>query len=65
METRDHETSPQEIAQYITTEHYTLQTARSTVLAEINGRTNLFIGAVSSAVVALAFIGQVSRPTSG
>ena len=61
MAIQDNEASPQETAQYITTEHFTLQTARSGVLTDINGRTNLFIGAVSSAVVALAFIGQVSR----
>ncbi|MBC7932240.1 MAG: hypothetical protein H7Z38_16915 [Rubrivivax sp.] len=44
----------------MTTEHFTLETARSATVAEANGRSALFMGSVSSAVVALAFIGQVS-----
>lgn len=47
-------------AQFMTTEHFTLQTAKTATVAEANGRVSLYIGAVSSAVVALAFIGQVS-----
>src|SRR3982751_1137959 len=50
----------EQILQFMTTEHFTLQTARSATVAEANGRASLFIGAVSSGVVALAFIGQVS-----
>lgn len=50
----------QQILQFMTTEHFTLQTARAATIAEANGRASLFIGSVSSAVVALAFIGQVS-----
>ena len=50
----------QQILQFMTTEHFTLQTARAATVAEANGRAALFIGSVSSAVVALAFIGQVS-----
>jgi hypothetical protein len=50
----------QQILQFMTTEHFTLQTARAATVAEANGRASLFIGSVSSAVVALAFIGQVS-----
>jgi hypothetical protein len=49
-----------QILQFMTTEHFTLQTAKSATVAEANGRSSLFIGSVSSAVVALAFIGQVS-----
>jgi hypothetical protein len=49
----------------MTTEHFTLQTARAASTAESNGRSALFIGAVSSAVVALAFIGQVSGMGEG
>jgi hypothetical protein len=41
----------------MTTEHYTLQSAQSQEVADINGRNNLFIGAVSSTLIALAFIG--------
>jgi hypothetical protein len=47
--------------QLLTTEHFTLQTARSGAIAEVNGRATLFLGAVSSALIALAFIGQISR----
>ena len=45
----------------ITTEHYNLQTGRSMTVAEANGRSTLFIGAVSGALIAIAFTGQVSR----
>jgi hypothetical protein len=44
----------------LTTEHFTLQTARSATIMETNGRSALFLSTVSSAVVALAFIGQVA-----
>ena len=44
----------------LTTEHFTLQTARSATIMESNGRSALFLSTVSSAVVALAFIGQVA-----
>jgi hypothetical protein len=50
----------QRIMQFMTTEHFTLQTARAATVAEANGRASLFIGSVSGAVVALAFVGQVS-----
>lgn len=50
----------QQILQFMTTEHFTLQTAKSATVAEANGRAALFLSSVSSAVVALAFIGQVS-----
>jgi len=45
----------------ITTEHYNLQTGRSMTVADTNGRCTLFIGAVSGALIAIAFTGQVSR----
>lgn len=45
----------------MTTEHFTLQTAKSATIAEANGRSSLFMSSVSSAVVALAFVGQVSQ----
>jgi hypothetical protein len=49
------------MAQLMTTEHVTLQTARSGAIAEVSGRATLFLGAVSSALIAFAFVGQVSR----
>jgi hypothetical protein len=51
----------QQMLQLLITEHLTLRTARSGAIAEVNGRATLFLGAVSSALIALAFIGQVSR----
>lgn len=59
-EKNDQTVKRQQIMQFMTTEHFTLQTARAATVAEANGRASLFIGAVSSGVVALAFIGQVS-----
>jgi hypothetical protein len=55
----------QQIVQFMTTEHFTLQAARSATIAEANGRCALFIGSLSSAVVALAFIGQASGLSEG
>jgi hypothetical protein len=52
---------PQQILQFLTTEHFTLQTAKAATIAEANGRSTLYLASVSSAVVALAFIGQVSQ----
>src|SRR5262252_4715436 len=45
----------------MTTEHYNLQTGRSMTVAEANGRSSLFVGAVSSGLIALAFVGQLSH----
>src|SRR5438552_12353475 len=44
-----------------TTEHYNLQAGRSMAIAETNGRSSLFVGAVSSGLIALAFVGQISH----
>ena len=45
----------------MTTEHLNLQTARAMAIAEANGRASLFVGAVSSGLVALALVGQLSQ----
>jgi hypothetical protein len=45
----------------LTTEQFNLQTARMGTIAEANGRSTLYLGALSSAVIALAFVGQASR----
>src|SRR5215472_2454332 len=45
----------------MTTDHYSLQTGRSMTIAEVNGRSSLFVGAVSSGLIALAFVGQISH----
>jgi hypothetical protein len=52
---------PQGLLQALTTEHFTLQTARSATIADSNGRSTLYLSTVSGAVVALAFIGQVAQ----
>jgi hypothetical protein len=51
---------PQELLTVLTTEHFTLQGARSSTITESSARAALFIGAVSSALVALGFIAQAS-----
>jgi hypothetical protein len=52
-----------EVLQMMIAEHNNLQAIRSGTIFDSNGRTNLFLGTVSSAVVALAFIGQTSGMT--
>lgn len=46
---------------FLTTEHASLQSARLTCIIELNGRVTGFLAAVSSAIVALAFVGQVTE----
>ena len=60
MDTQADKATQEQILQFMTTEHLALQTASSATIAEANGRSALFLSSVSSAVVALAFIGQVS-----
>jgi hypothetical protein len=45
----------------LTTEHFTLQGARSQTMSEISARASLFVFSVSSALIALGFISQVSQ----
>jgi len=45
----------------LTTEQFNLQTARMGTIAEANGRSTLYLGALSSTVIALAFIGQANE----
>ena len=46
---------------FATTEHFNLQTARAVTVSEANGRASIYLAAVSSNLIALAFIGQMSR----
>jgi len=41
---------------FVTTEHFVLQGARSATIAESNGRANMFLAAVSGALVALGLV---------
>ena len=65
MERQQDEQTPTELPSSIitmmTTEHYNLQSGRSMTVSDINGRAALFIGAVSSTLIALAFIGNISH----
>src|SRR2546425_4548464 len=65
MEQSNNEHLPIELSSQLltimTTEHYNLQTGRSMTISEANGRSSLFVGAVSSGLVALAFVGQISH----
>src|SRR5436190_17709097 len=54
------ELSPQ-LVSIMTTEHYNLQAGRSLTTAETNGRSSLFVGAVSSGLIALTFVGQIAH----
>ena len=44
-----------------TTEHFYLQTARAATVSEANGRASIYLAALSSNLIALAFIGQMSH----
>jgi len=48
-------------AQFLTTEHFTLQTARSATIADSSSRAGLFMTTVSTSLIALAFVGQMSQ----
>ncbi len=65
MEQQKNEQRPLELSSQLiaimTTEHYNLQTGRSMTISEANGRSSLFVGAVSSGLVALALVGQISH----
>jgi hypothetical protein len=50
----------QQLLTALTTEHFTLQGARAQTLAESSSRATVYVGAVSSSLIALGFIGQVS-----
>ena len=51
----------EELLTALTTEHFTLQGARSQTASESASRASLYILSVSSTLVALGFIGQASQ----
>ena len=61
----EHQLQPSESLQaavtFATTEHFTLQTARSTTVTEASSRGLGFFALLSSSLIALAFIGQMSE----
>jgi hypothetical protein len=51
----------EKMLQFMATEHSVLQAGRSATIFETGGRTAVFLGTVSSTLIALAFVGQISR----
>jgi hypothetical protein len=54
-------TDSEQLMTALTTEHFTLQGARSQTMSESSARASLYVFSVSSALVALGFISQVSQ----
>ena len=54
------EPSEGELTSIITTEHFTLQTARAAAIAQANGRATTYMGVLSSSLIALALVGQTT-----
>lgn len=52
----EHPSLPTAMIPILTTEHFTLQSARGVIMAEIGSRATIYLSAVSSTVVALAFV---------
>jgi hypothetical protein len=48
-------------ATFATTEHFNLQTARALTVSEANGRASIYLAALSGNLIALAFVGHMSR----
>jgi len=49
------------LVQFMTTEHFTLVSARSSSVAETNGRATIYLATLSSSIVALALVAQLSK----
>lgn len=60
-QTRFAEKQHPQILQIMNTEHYNLQAARAVATSEAISRSTLFLSTVSTTLVALALIGQLSR----
>ena len=52
---------PQQLLTALSTEHFTLQGARSQTMSESSARASVYVFSVSSALVALGFIGQLDE----
>lgn len=53
--------SVQRMSQILTTEHFTLQGARSGTITEANGRLGHYLSTVGSGIVAMAFVANVAE----
>jgi hypothetical protein len=49
-----------DLTSIITTEHFTLQTARAAAINQANGRATTYLGVLSSSLIALALVGQTT-----
>ena len=49
------------VVSFLTTEHFTLQTERSSSTNEVLARLQLYMSALSSAIISLALVGEVSH----
>ena len=59
---RDAEPEPRPPAvTFVTTEHFALQGARSSTIAESTGRANMFLAAVSGGLIALGLVATATR----
>lgn len=56
----DEQTRQQAFVSALITEHFAQQSARSTTVAEANGRAGIYLASVSSALVAFGFVAQVA-----
>jgi hypothetical protein len=61
MNHRRDEVDPQQLLTALTTEHFTLQGARSQTMSESSARASVYVFSVSSALVALGFLAQISE----
>jgi len=61
MEGRGDEADPAQLLTALTTEHFTLQGARSQTMSESSARASVYVFSVSSALVALGFVAQISE----
>ena len=52
----EHSPLPTAMIPILTTEHFTLQSARGVIMAEIGSRATIYLSAVSASMVALAFV---------
>src|ERR671915_833080 len=60
MEGRRDEADPAQLLTALTTEHFTLQGARSQTMSESSARASVYVFSVSSSLVALGFVAQIS-----
>ncbi len=61
MDIQSHDKHHPSLIQIMTTEHYNLQAGRSLTLSDANGRAGFFLGTVSSSLIALAFVGNITH----